>query len=130
MSRRGTLRRGDLLPHFTVRTVGGDVVDYRASIWQRRNLALVLLGSSAPDDELTARVGALNKLTADDNVCVVTRDAVDGAPSPGAIVADRWGEIVHVAAASSVRQLPTDVDLAEWLHHLAQRCPECEGETL
>jgi hypothetical protein len=130
MSSGSTLRRGDLLPHFTVRTLAGDVVDYRTSMWQRRTLALVMLGEIEPDADLSTRVEALNALTADDNVCVVTRDAIDGAPSPGIIVADRWGEIVHVGVASSVCDLPTVAELAEWLEHLAQRCPECEGETL
>jgi hypothetical protein len=42
---------------------------------------------------------------------------------PGLVVADRWGEIVHVA-----REVPRVADVLDWLDHLEQRCPECEGE--
>jgi hypothetical protein len=36
------LQPGDLVPHFTVKTLRGDELSY-ATIWQRRNLVLVAL---------------------------------------------------------------------------------------
>jgi hypothetical protein len=48
---------------------------------------------------------------------------VTGVPRPGALVADRWGEVVHVEDG-----WPTVSSLLEWLDYVAHRCPECEGE--
>jgi hypothetical protein len=47
---------------------------------------------------------------------------------PGVVVADRWGEIVHVATTSQVDILTSPEDLLDWLDYLEKRCPECEGE--
>jgi hypothetical protein len=45
------------------------------------------------------------------------------------VVADRWGEIVHIAAPSGIAGLPDPGELLEWLDYVEHRCPECEGET-
>ena len=39
------LQRGDLVPHFTVKTLHGDEFSY-ATIWQRRNLVLSCASSN------------------------------------------------------------------------------------
>jgi hypothetical protein len=60
--------------------------------------------------------------------CVITRDVVAGAPSPGIVVADRWGEIVHVARGSQGTPLPEPDELLEWIDYVQHQCPECQGE--
>jgi hypothetical protein len=48
--------------------------------------------------------------------------------SPGVLLADRWGEIVHLTAASESARSPAPGELIEWLEYIQNRCPECEGE--
>jgi hypothetical protein len=121
------LQRGDSVPHFKVKTVDGDVFDY-STIWQRKNLLLVRL---LPDDngayvsDLRARAAELRALETES---VITRDDVSGLPAPGLLIADRWGEIVHVTSASASAQSPTPEELLGWLEYVQNRCPECEGE--
>lgn len=123
------LQRGDLVPHFKVKTVDGDLFDY-STIWQRKNLLLVRL-LHAPDDngayvpDLRARAAELRALETES---VITRDDVPGLPAPGLLIADRWGEIVHITSAAESVQSPTFEELLGWLEHLQNRCPECEGE--
>ena len=122
------LRPGELVPHFEVTDVQGETVRY-STIWQRRNLVLITVPSDA-DGTLANYVA---RLTAEmpasaDTACVITRDTVLGIPSPGAVVADRWGEIVHVVSGSHVRELPLPHELAEWVDYVQRQCPECEGE--
>jgi hypothetical protein len=124
------LQRGDSVPHLEVATVGGELFSY-STIWQRKNLVLLCLpaaeshSSAAYISELVARKADFD---AQGTVCVVTRDPVAGIASPGIIVADRWGEIVHVAQASRVDDLNSPQDLLDWVDYLGRRCPECEGE--
>ena len=124
------LQTGDLVPHFTVTTSSGENFDY-SDIWQRKNLVLVLLphaespSSTKFVNQLTAQ---MSDLTGDDGACVITRDRVSGVPSPGIVVADRWGEIHHLAGGKTVDDLPRPDDLIEWLRYVQHQCPECEGE--
>jgi hypothetical protein len=123
------LQTGDLVPHFTVTTLSGESFDY-SNIWQRKNLVLVVLpdAESAASikfvDQLTAR---MSELTGDDGACVITADSVSGVPSPGIVVADRGGEIHHVAKGNTIDDLLLD-DLIKWLRYVQHQCPECEGE--
>jgi hypothetical protein len=124
------LQRGDSVPHFKVKTVGGELFAY-STIWQRRNLVLVALPAGESEcregyvEQLAARRSDFNARDAD---CVITSDPVPGIERPGVVVADRWGEIAHVATASGAHDLTSPEELLEWLDYLAQRCPECEGE--
>jgi hypothetical protein len=123
------LHPGDLLPHFEVTDLDGRRIDY-SSIWQRKNLVLVTLSDTHPSsrsyaERLMAR-GRDSKT--DDTEWVVTCDHVPGIPSPGAVVADRWGELIHVAHAPDVAHLPVPDELDEWVDYVRHRCPECEGE--
>ena len=70
----------------------------------------------------------ISELTGDDNAFVITRDRVSGLPSPGVVVADRWGEIQYVADAAGVDDLPSPQELIEWLQYVQSQCPECQGE--
>lgn len=124
---REMLQRGELVPHFEVRDLAGNVCRY-AAIWQRRNLVLVALPAAGPDTyacELAARGAEVDQR---DGTCVITRDAVPGVPAPAVVIADRWGEIAHVAAARDVDELPPAAEVLEWLDYVVRRCPECEGE--
>jgi hypothetical protein len=128
---RAMLQTGDLVPHFTVTTFSGESFDY-SDIWQRKNLVLVLLphaDSAATTrfvDQLTAQ---MSQLTSDDSACVMTRDSISGVQSPGIVVADRWGEIHHLAGGKTVDDLPGPDDVIEWLRYVQHQCPECEGES-
>lgn len=118
------LEPGDLMPHFDVAQLEDGRFEY-ASIWQRRNLVLVTLPTTG---EAAARHGAWSaarlRASTDDTTWVLTSDRVAGAPYPGVVVADRWGEVVHIAHAP----LPSPEEVARWVHALEMRCPECEGE--
>ena len=124
------LQRGDSVPHFEARTVEGQLFDYSA-IWQRRNLVLVALPASRSEfsvSYISRLVARKSEFAAENSQCVITRDVVPGIPSPGVIVADRWGEIVHVANPSRVEDLASPEELLDWVNYLERRCPECEGE--
>jgi hypothetical protein len=53
---------------------------------------------------------------------------VPGVQAPGALIADRWGEIIHITAVAESAQSPAAEDLLGWLEYVQNRCPECEGE--
>jgi hypothetical protein len=122
------LRNGDAVPHFVVRAGEGRVVEYSA-IWQRRNLVLVAVPSSARADPyvatLQSRAAAFDE---HESSVVVTEDRIPGLPAPGLLVADRWGEIVHLVTPQAVSDLPPAATLLRWLEAIEHRCPECEGE--
>lgn len=123
-----TLQPGDTVPHFEVETVRGDVFEY-ATIWQRRNLVLVLLGGSESDDRYARAVSDRSRAFGDfDTQCVITHDELPGLPKPAVLIADRWGEIVYLATAAASDELPSPDDLLEWAAYIQHRCPECEGE--
>ena len=118
------LQRGDSVPQFDVRTIEDRPISYSA-IWQRQNLVLITL----PDVQCAACAVYIAQLTAhisafasQNSECVITR------PNPSAVVADKWGEIVYVAAASEVADLPPAQELMDWVSYLQTQCPECEGE--
>ena len=125
------LHRGDPVPHFRVATIENKAVEY-ATIWQRRNLVLVAL-SKADTGSATAYVSQFEAeapaFHSHDTECVLTRDIVPGITPPAVLIADRWGEIVHIASGSDVVDLPSVGDVLDWLAYLQTRCPECEGET-
>jgi hypothetical protein len=125
------LRPGDQIPHFEVTNVQGQAVSY-STIWQRKNFLLVTVPVSDPLGSFAKYIGrlavAMPALTERHTECVITRDVVAGAPSPGIVVADRWGEIVHVARGSQGTPLPEPDELLEWIDYVQHQCPECQGE--
>ena len=122
------MQPGDLMPFFKISRIDGSAVDYR-NIWQRRNLLLVLVPAGEP--KWAAYVAQLSPrasdLAAHDTEFIVTCDRVPGAPSPGIVVADRWGEIFYVGATEA-GSLPSPDELIEWLRYVQHQCPECQGE--
>lgn len=127
MTEAKTLQRGDQVPHFEITTLAGDVFNY-TTIWQRKNLVLVTLPEAVDSNYASSLADRCRDFQQHDGACVITRDRVPGVPSPGALVADRWGEIVQIAAAPVVSGLPAVSELLEWLDYVERRCPECEGE--
>jgi len=123
------LHPGDLVPHFEVTDLYGKRVDY-SSIWQRKNLVLVMLSDTDPSSRFYAEqlMARGRDSRADDTEWVVTSDRIAGISNPCAVVADRWGELMHVARAPDVAHLPVLDELVEWVDYLQHRCPECEGE--
>lgn len=120
------LTRGHALPFFAVETVNGSHVSYN-QFWQQRNVVLVSLSSGRGESDaafVTALTGRREDFDALHAACVVTYDAVAGVPQPGAVIADRWGEVQLVAAG-----LPELQDLLDTLEYVQQKCPECEGES-
>lgn len=125
-----TLQAHDLMPMFTVTNrCDGAIIRYQ-DVWQRKNLLL----TSTPPADLTAEryIEALRaragELGSDDVQIVVTSEAVDGMPSPGVAIADRWGEVYFVQGASRVADLPAVDELVDWIRYIQMECPECEGE--
>jgi hypothetical protein len=114
-----------------VTNVQGQAVSY-STIWQRKNFLLVTVPVSDPLGSFAKYIGrlavAMPALTERHTECVITRDVVAGAPSPGIVVADRWGEIVHVARGSQGTPLPEPDELLEWIDYVQHQCPECQGE--
>lgn len=109
-----TLGRGQQLPHFVVSTADGARVDY-GEIRDRHPLVLVTLpaaGGAAYRQWLARHTWSIRAL---DGRCVVTADVIPGLPHPGAIVADRHGEIVLAARATGAEDLPDPGELIEWL---------------
>ena len=124
------LQRGDSVPHFDVRTVGGELFSY-STIWQRRNVVLLVLPaaeSKSPGNYVSRVLARKSEFTAKDAECVVTAESVPGIQSPAVVVADRWGEIVHFATTPEVDDLTSPDELLDWVDYLERRCPECEGE--
>ncbi len=124
------LQRGDLVPHFDVMRVDGASIRY-STIWQHRNLVLITLpaedsaASGQYVSQLTARLPEFDERA---TTCVITRSKVEGLPAPGVVVADRWGEIVHVAAEPKIERFPAPDELLDWVDYIQRQCPECEGE--
>jgi hypothetical protein len=123
------LQARDLMPMFTATNhVDEQFVAYR-DVWQRRNLLLI----SIPRDLLTTPEAesflAYARAAAEpDTMFIVTSDTLPGVPSPGAVIADRWGEVYYTAAGDRVVDLPGADALTEWLRFVQHACPECQGE--
>jgi hypothetical protein len=123
------LERGDSVPHFEV-TVDGRTIRY-STVWQRRNLVLITLRETdvlAAGPYLSSLAALRSAAFAQHTEFIVTHDPVEGMPMRGVLVADQWGEIVYVVAAPHTAALPPAHELIEWIEHVRNRCPECEGE--
>jgi hypothetical protein len=121
---------GDLVPHFRVADLDGQVIEYAKRLWQRRNLLLVRLPAASGEEAayLAALAGYASSLRATETDFLVTRDPVQGIPRYGIVVADRWGEILAVHHADDVTTLPSPAELVDWADYVQRQCPECRGE--
>jgi choline dehydrogenase-like flavoprotein len=128
MAIRSEARLG-YMPHFDVTTLDGQHVQYD-DIWQRRNLVLVLVSPQERDAgawyalQLQARRDEFER---EETTVVVTTDGVPKLPTPAALVADRWGEILYLETASSGQtfRVPDVNELLSWVHFIEIQCPEC-----
>jgi hypothetical protein len=117
------------VPHFDVMALDGRRVQYD-DIWQRRNLALLLVSPHERDggaryaSQLQARRDEFER---EETTVVVTTDAVPKLLAPAALVADRWGEIVYLETASGGQtfRFPDVNELLSWVHFIEIQCPEC-----
>ena len=124
------LQRGDAVPHFESVGHTGEPARY-ATIWQRSNLVLVALhgaGSESRRDYIAGLMARRPEFDSHNTVLVILPGSAPGLPPLGALVADKWGEIVHIATAADATGLPSPDDLLEWVEYVQTRCPECEGE--
>ena len=126
-----TIGPHDLMPMFSVASrAGGTRIDYH-DVWQKENLVLVTL----PEDDATAEAYAMSlvalepEMASQDARVIVTATRIEGIPSPGVVVADRWGEVYYVQAANRAAELPGSDELMEWVRYVRNECPECQGET-
>ena len=128
MKQTNGLQIGGAVPHFVVRGHDGSVIGY-STIWQRRNLVLVAITSAKDSEqyvsELLRRTPAFSE---HETTVVVTPGRISGLATPGLVVADRWGEIVHIVTPKAVTDLPPPTTLLQWVEAIEYRCPECEGE--
>ena len=129
MTAAHSLRHGDAVPHFVVRTHDGTVLDYARTIWQRRSLVFVAVPSTKRDqrylEEFARQTPSFND---HESTVVITEERIRGLPAPGLLVADRWGEIVHVVTPHAVTDFPSATTLLQWVEAIEHRCPECDGE--
>ena len=124
------LQRGDPVPHFEAIGHTGEPARY-AAIWQRSNLVLVALRGAASEsrrDYIASLSARLSEFSRHNTVCVILPESAPGLPPLGALVADKWGEIVHLTIPADAAGLPSPDDLLEWVEYVQTRCPECEGE--
>lgn len=125
------LQRGDSVPHFALRRPDGSTWDYSATTWQRKNLLLLTLPADTEVADVIY-VDQLLKHSADllalDTTWVLTRETIQGLPTPGVLVADKWGEIYLVAGAPHLSELPAASEILECLRYVEHECPECQGE--
>lgn len=102
-------------------------LDEACRLWEARRLAVLPgleVGEEALiDDPEPGGSGPPVRLLADPDGTAVGRVAAPGT----AIVADRFGEIFHVAEAAEDHdtELPSPGDLESWLRFIAIQCPEC-----
>jgi hypothetical protein len=128
MATRTEARLG-YVPHFDVTTVSGQRVEYD-QIWQRRNL--VLLVACPPEREAAlqwaSQLDARRPEFEDaETTVVVTTEAVPGLSPPQVVVADRWGEILHLETppAGDLSQFPHIDEVLSWVRFARIQCPEC-----
>ena len=128
MATRSEARLG-YVPHFDVTTLDGQRVRYE-EIWQRRNL--VLLVASPRERKAAARYASQldsrrREFEDAETTIVMTTDAVPGFAPPRVVIADRWGEILHIGSSPSgeVSQLPNVDEVLSWVQFARIQCPEC-----
>jgi hypothetical protein len=54
---------------------------------------------------------------------------VPGLPSPGVVIADRWGEIEFLMPIDKPADAPAPDEILDSVSYVRMQCPECQGET-
>jgi hypothetical protein len=125
-SQAAQLQAGDCLPAFTSETLDGrEVPD--TQLWQRRNVVLLV----APREVIATQssyVASLDRriseLKPSDTSLVISHQPIAGVAMRSLVIADRWGEIVHLAHVPS-GNWPSIDDVIEWVEFIRAQCPEC-----
>lgn len=128
MATRTEARLG-YVPHFDVTTLDGQRVRYE-EIWQRRNLVLVMINrherqaAALYASQLKTHQSEFEEA---ETTVIVTADAVPGLSAPRVVIADRWGEILHIEApvTGDMSQLPNVDEVLSWAQFARIQCPEC-----
>jgi hypothetical protein len=122
-------RSAESVPHFEVTDVDGRQIRYADDVWQHHNLVFVALDPDRPEQseryarDLRTRSG---DFAAADTAVVISRTPIHGLPSPGVIVADRWGEVVYTFQPDDRHPAMPDSDqLLDWVTFVREQCPEC-----
>lgn len=122
------LRPGDLVSHFEGVTLEGRDVPHE-ELWQHRNVVLFVVPTelgTAASSYLTALEGRLSELKPSDTSLVLSRHAIDGVPMNTLVIADRWGEVVHLSQlGSDPTGWPSIDGVVEWVEFIRVKCPEC-----
>jgi hypothetical protein len=120
------LRAGDFLPSFTSETLDGrEVPD--TQLWQRRNVVLLVAPREAVATQssyMSSLDRRISELKPSDTSLVISHQPIVGVPRYTIVIADRWGEIVHLAHFPSATWPPID-DVVEWVEFIRAQCPEC-----
>ena len=91
----------------------------RIAEWGGR-LAVVVPGQMENANELANTTVAGIQLLTDPEGELATGKAM-------VVITDEWGEVYFVADAGEGHDLPTALDIGDWIRFLAIQCPECEG---
>src|SRR5215471_11525233 len=116
-----------MVPHFEITDIDGERVRY-ADLWQHRNLVYVNLDPLSLSDtrqyvrDLVARAPEFANA---DTALVISTERVDGLPSPGVAIADRWGEVIAARELNAKASPPAVDELLEWITFVQEQCPEC-----
>jgi hypothetical protein len=120
------LRAGDFLPSFTSETLDGrEVPD--TQLWQRRNVVLLVAPQEAiatQSSYMTLLERRISELRPSDTSLVISHQPIAGVSLHSIVIADRWGEIVHLAHLPS-GTWPSIDDVVEWVEFIRAQCPEC-----
>jgi hypothetical protein len=81
---------------------------------------------SAASPYLSALESRLSELKPDDTSLVVVDHSIDGLPLNSVVIADRWGDIVHLERLASDQEAwPSITGILEWVEFIRVKCPEC-----
>lgn len=119
---------GDRLPNVEAHTLDGRAV-HTGEFGQRQAVALIVIGpreaAVSPWRNWLDDLGALRPEFASlETVVAVSHDLVEGCEFPTALVADRWGEIMHLRrlVVAGDRVEPSPADIVEWARNVHYRC--------
>jgi hypothetical protein len=120
------LRAGDFLPSFTSETLDGRQMP-DTQLWQRRNVVLLVAPREAiatQSSYMSSLDRRVSELKPSDTSLVISHQPIAGVAMPSIVIADRWGEIVHLAHFPS-GSWPSIDDIVEWVEFIRAQCPEC-----
>lgn len=97
--------------------------DSELRYWSGRPLVVLPVARGGSEEERELGAGGV-ELLADPDGEAHRRCGVRGGEA-ALFIADRWGQVYHVARASAEAELPDIDEIEEWMRYLATQCPEC-----